>query len=148
MKRMNYMNRNEFTGNDPFTEKVIGLAIQVHRELGAGFLESVYHKAMLFELEEAQVPFETNVPLEVLYLYKGRLAENFFADVIVAGKLLLELKSVDYIQQIHEVQVVNYLKATGLDLGLILNFGSSTLQVKRKHRIRSLPPADLHLQEV
>ncbi len=132
MKRMNYMNRNGFVTNDPFTEKIIGLAIQVHAELGFGFLESIYHKALLFELEDAGIPFATGVPLEVFY--KRRSAGVFVADIIVEQKILLELKAVSSIQQAHEVQIVNYLKATRLDLGLILNFGAATLQVKRKYR--------------
>lgn len=145
MKQMNDMKENGFTANDPFTEKIIGLAIQVHAELGSGFLEAVYQKALLFELEDAGISFEVGVPMEVFY--KGRSAGNFVADIIVQGKLLLELKAVDCILKVHEVQVVNYLKATGLNLGLIINFGAPTLQVKRKHRERLGSPSGLRLQE-
>jgi GxxExxY protein len=145
MKRMNYMKEDGFTANDPFTERIIGLAIQVHSGLGAGFLESIYHKAMVIELEEAGIPFETALPLEVLY--KGRSAGIFVADLVIERKLLLELKAVDIIMATHEVQIVNYLRATGIQLGLILNFGASKLQIKRRYR--ELPAiTDLRLQEV
>jgi len=146
MKRMNYMNGNGFTVNDPFTEKIIGLAIQVHMELGPGFLESVYHKALINEMAESGISFESETPLEVFY--KGKSVGNFVADIIVEKKLLLELKAVELISTVHEVQIVNYLKATGIDLGLILNFGSPTLQVKRKHRERLRSDTDIRLHEI
>jgi GxxExxY protein len=143
MKRMNYMKENGFTANDLFTEKIIGLAIQVHSELGSGFLESVYQKALMIELGDAGVSFESGVPLEVRY--KGRSAGTFMADLIIEKKLLLELKAVDAIVPIHEVQVVNYLLATGIPLGLVLNFGAAKLQIKRKNR--ELPvPSEIRLQ--
>jgi GxxExxY protein len=137
MKRMNYMKENGFIANDPFTEQVIGLAIQVHAELGSGFLESVYHKALMIELGDAGISFESGTPLEVIY--KGRSAGTFMADLIVEKKLLLELKAVDAIIPIHEVQVVNYLRATGIPLGLVLNFGAAKLQIKRKNRVLPVP---------
>jgi GxxExxY protein len=140
------MNGNEFTDNDPFTEKIIGLAIRVHAELGSGFLEAVYQNSLIFELEDAGIPLEVGAPMEVFY--KGRSAGNFVADIIVQGKLLLELKAVDCILKVHEVQVVNYLKATGLNVGLIINFGAPTPQVKRKHRERSNLSSGLRLQEI
>jgi GxxExxY protein len=147
MKQMNYMNRNGFSpqGNDPFTEKVIGLAIAVHTELGPGFLESVYHKALLIELTNARIAFESEAVVEVFY--KGLPAGVFVADIIVEKELLLELKAVEQLAKIHEVQVVNYLKATGLNLGLIFNFGAATLQIKRKHRERQPFDPDLRLHE-
>jgi GxxExxY protein len=145
MKRMNYMNGNGFTASDPFAEKIIGVAIQVHMELGPGFLESVYHKCLFMELDEAGMAFESEAPLEVFY--KGKPAGMFVADIIVEKKLLLELKAVEFLAKAHEVQVVNYLKATGLDLGLIPNFGSSTLQVKRKYREHAASNPDFRLHE-
>jgi GxxExxY protein len=134
MKLMNYMNRN---GNvvgedDPFTSKIIGLAIEVHSQLGPGFLESIYHQALVIELNTAGIPFQSQKPLTVLY--KKQVAGSFVADIVVENRLLLELKALDSILSVHELQVVNYLKATGLDLGLILNFGRSTLQIRRKFR--------------
>ncbi len=143
---MKYMNGNGLgADNDPFTEKVIGLAIQVHKELGSGFLESVYHKALIIELEEQEITFQSGFPLEVLY--KGKPAGIFIADLIVENRLLLELKAVECILSVHELQIVNYLKATGLDLGLILNFGTRSLQIKRKYREPLNSQPDLRLQE-
>ncbi len=134
MKLMNYMNRN---GNvvgqdDPFTAKIIGLAIRVHSELGPGFVESVYHQALAIELADAGIEFKSEMPLTVNY--KGGPVGTFFADVVVENRVLLEFKSVESLLTVHEVQVVNYLKATGLDSGLLLNFGRPTLQIRRKHR--------------
>lgn len=141
------MNNNGFSSaNDAFTEKVIGLAIAVHTELGPGFLESIYHQALLSELSDAGLSFKSEAKLAVLY--KGKPVGTFAADIIVEDKLLLELKAVDTLATIHEVQVVNYLKATGLNLGLLFNFGSSTLQVKRKYRERAVTPSELWLQEI
>ena len=139
------MNGNGFTAqNDPFTERIIGLAIRVHTELGPGFLESVYHKALIIELEAEKIPFKSEALLEVFY--KQRPAGIFVADLIVEQRLLLELKAVEQLAAIREAQVVNYLRATGLNLGLILNFGPRTLQVKRKVRELKRPPSDLRLQ--
>jgi GxxExxY protein len=141
MKRMNYMNGNGHVveKNDPFTSKIIGCAIQVHAELGPGFLESVYHQALVIELAEAGLSLKSQVPLEVLY--KGRPAGSFLADIVVEDRLLLELKALESILSVHELQVVNYLKATGLKLGLLLNFGRPTLQIRRK--FREAPKAEI-----
>jgi GxxExxY protein len=145
MRPMNYMKNNGFIGNDPFTERIIGLAIEVHSELGSGFVESVYHRSLIKELLRAGIPYENEVPLEVLY--KGEPVGSFAADIIIEKKLLLELKAVESIATIHEVQVVNYLNATGIDLGLILNFGSSKLQIKRKFRRHDRLSPDIRLHE-
>jgi GxxExxY protein len=146
MKGMNHMNGNGFIANDPFTERIIGLAIRVHAEPGSGFLEPVYHRALMIELEDAGIRFATQVPLQVSY--KGRPAGSYIADLIVEERLLIELKVCEFIQRVHEVQIVNYLKATGIDLGLILNFGSSSLQIKRKQREYQSGPSGMRLQEV
>ncbi len=144
---MNYRNGNKVIPekNDPLTDKIIGLAIQVHTELGPGFLESVYHQALLCELRSADVSFTSEMPLGVYY--KGTSVENFVADIVIEGRLLLELKALEAIQPVHEVQVVNYLKATKLEIGLILNFGRSTLQIRRKYRDYAKPELAIHLQE-
>ena len=140
------MKENGFIESDPFTEKIIGLAIEVHSGLGSGFVESVYHNAMVDELCAVGPPFESQALLQVMY--KGKPVGNFVADLIVDKKLLLELKAVEAIATAHEVQVVNYLSATGLDLGLILNFGAPKLQIKRKYRRYSKSDSDLRLHEV
>ncbi|MDQ8188770.1 GxxExxY protein [Roseibacillus persicicus] len=112
--------------------KVIGLAMSVHRELGPGFLESVYESALCLELESAQLEFERQKQLEVFY--KGQLVGHYLADVVVNAELIIELKAVQNLAVVHEVQLVNYLTATQIDHGLLLNFGSKSLQFKKKHR--------------
>jgi len=142
------MNRNRiaYEDNDPLTAKVIGLAIEIHRELGLGFLESIYHRALEIELAAAGIAFVSEAPLVVKY--KERVLGTFAADLIVEDKLLVELKAVEILSLSSEVQVVNYLKASTIDVGIILNFGTAPLQIKRKYRNR--PPVDpnLRLHEV
>lgn len=117
------------------TEKVIGMAMEIHRVMGPGFNESIYHRSLEVELAAEGIPFESEVPINVFY--KGKLVGKFEADLVITiGKrLLIELKSCEAIVKAHEVQVVNYLTATGIDDGLILNFGAPSLQFKRKFRI-------------
>ena len=125
--------------------QVIGLAIKVHTELGAGFVESIYHRALEIELAEAVINFISGAPLTVTYL--GRVVGNFAADLIIEGKLLLELKALELLPLGAELQTVNYLKASGIDTGLILNFGTAPLQIKRKYRNRPVTDPDLRLYE-
>lgn len=102
---------------------VIGAAIDVHRHLGAGFLESVYAEALARELEARDIPFEREVSLEIMYRGKP-LSKRFQADLVVRGVLIVELKAVAKLGLLERAQVVNYLKATGLHVGLLINFGS------------------------
>lgn len=149
MKLMNYMNRNGHVVermDDPFTSRIIGCAIQVHSGLGPGFIKSVYHRALAIELTDAGITFRSQVPLDVLY--KGRPAGSFLADIVVEDRLLLELKAMDSIQSVHELQVVNYLNATGLNVGLILNFGRPTLQIRRKFKDTPLKEEPVSLQNL
>ncbi len=113
------------------TFAIIGAAIEVHRELGNGFLESVYGEALQIELTARNIPFQTQVKLPVYY--KGQvLQKEFFADCIAYDKIILELKCISRLSGMEEAQVLNYLKATGLHLGLLINFGSPTkLEWKR-----------------
>ncbi|WP_294399952.1 GxxExxY protein [Prosthecobacter sp.] len=120
---------------DDLTHRVIGMAMGIHRELGAGFLESVYHRAMEIELAESGLGFESNVPLNVFY--KGKLVGKFEADVIITAgnlKLLIELKSCEAISKVHEAQAVNYLATTGIEDGLIINLGAKSLEWRHKFR--------------
>jgi len=145
---MKYLNRNG-TGqdeHDPLTAKVIGLAIDIHKGLGTGFIESIYHRALEIDLAEAGISFVSEAPLTVKY--KGHILGTFAADLIIEGKLLVELKAVEILSFSSEVQVVNYLKASNIDVGLILNFGTAPLQIKRKYRDRTKIDADLRLHEV
>ena len=118
--------------DDPLTQQIIGLAMRVHSALGPGFLESVYRRALLFELRRAGLKCEEQKRIKVLY--EGVLVGEFIADIMVSGSLLLELKAVEVLHTAHEVQTVNYLTATGINVGLLLNFGGRRLQVRRKFR--------------
>ena len=118
--------------DDALTEKIIGCAYRVYNSLGSGFLESVYKQAMAVELQKAGLPFVIEAPIEVFY--EGKIVGSFFADVIVWGKVILELKAVEEIIRVHEIQLINYLKATDTPIGLVINFGPKDLQVKRKFR--------------
>ena len=113
------------------TERIIGCAYRVHNELGPGFLEKVYENALRIELDEAGLAVEQQRPVPVRY--RGQVIGDFYADLMVEGRLIVELKSVRNLVKEHEVQLVNYLAATGIDDGLLINFGSS-VDVKRKFR--------------
>jgi GxxExxY protein len=117
---------------DDLTGQVIGAAMRVHSALGSGFLESVYVKSLRIELMELGLLAETERPIEVKY--KGQSVGRFEADLIVAEALIIEVKAVQTLAQIHEVQLVNYLTATQIEDGLLLNFGAPSLQFKRKRR--------------
>lgn len=112
--------------------KVIGLAMRVHAELGPGFLESVYANALMLELARNGLSFENQRRLPVTY--RGECVGEFFCDLLVENQLIVELKAVSAILPAHEAQTVNYLAATGIDDGLILNFGTDSLTFKRKFR--------------
>ncbi len=114
------------------TETIIGYAMKVHSALGPGFLESVYQNALAHELRKAGLRVECERPIEVRY--DGVVVGNFSADMLVEGCILIENKAVQALAPAHEVQLVNYLTATGIDLGLLLNFGADKLQFKRKYR--------------
>ena len=113
--------------------KVIGLAMKIHSTLGAGFLETVYHKALAHELTKAGIRFESGKPLSVFY--DGVLVGDFVADFLIENELIVELKAVQNLVPAHEVQTVNYLVATGKDVGLLINFGSERLEFKKKFRL-------------
>ena len=115
---------------DPQTYALIGAAMEVHRELGHGFLEAVYQDALAIELTLRQIPFtrETAVPVH----YKGQLLTSTYrADFICCGGIILELKAVDSLTGAHEAQVINYLKATMHTRALLFNFGAKSLEHKR-----------------
>jgi GxxExxY protein len=112
------------------TEKVIGCAYRVYNKMGFGFLESVYEKCMLIELKKANLDSESQKPITVYY--DNETVGEFIADIIVNDTVILELKSVRRIIRAHEVQMVNYLVATGKHVGLILNFGERKVEIKRK----------------
>ncbi|VTR95025.1 Uncharacterized protein OS=Granulicella tundricola (strain ATCC BAA-1859 / DSM 23138 / MP5ACTX9) GN=AciX9_3732 PE=4 SV=1: PDDEXK_3 [Gemmata massiliana] len=103
------------------TEKIIGVFFEVYNELGFGFLESVYHKAMLHVLADAGLRAETQVHLPVFF--RGHLVGDFFADIFVERAVILELKAADELDPAHNSQLLNYLKASPAEVGMLLNFG-------------------------
>ena len=115
------------------TELIIGSAMKLHRTLGSGFLESVYHKALAIELRHAGLNVDPEWPLKAYY--EGEIVGEFTADLLVEKSIIVELKAVQSLVSAHEVQTVNYLTATKLEVGLPINFGAPSLQFKRKHRL-------------
>ena len=105
----------------------------IRRVLGPGYLESVYKNSMLVELNKRGLGYEIEKPISVYY--ENVLVGDFKADIVVEGILILELKAVQSLHMAHEIQLVNYLTATGIDNGLLINFGSDELQFKRKFRV-------------
>jgi GxxExxY protein len=119
--------------HEDLTKKIIGCAMTVHGALGPGFLESVYRKAFAHELRKAGLRVEIECPIKVFY--DGVCVGDFYADLFVEDLVIIETKAVQSLAKAHEVQLVNYLTATGVDVGLVINFGASSLEFKRKHRI-------------
>jgi GxxExxY protein len=111
------------------TRTVIGAAMEVHSNLGPGFLESVYEEAMAIEFNLQKVPHERQKAISVIY--KGEKAKDFFCDFLVGEKVLVELKALKAVTSVEEAQILNYLKATGLQVGLLINFGEQSLKYKR-----------------
>jgi GxxExxY protein len=125
-------------------EKIIGLAMRVHRKLGPGFLESVYLKALVHELRRAG--FSAEVGQQITVRYENVIVGDFVADLIVNDTILCELKAISSLSKADEVQLVNYLTATNREIGLLINFGAASLQFKRKYRRLETNPSsvDLH----
>ena len=117
---------------EEITHKIIGAAYQVHNKLGFGFLESVYKKAMVIELNKDGLKVESEKPLQVCY--DKQIVGDFYADLFVEDAVVVELKSVQNLAKEHEVQLVNYLNALKKEIGLLINFGASGVEVKRKYR--------------
>ncbi len=113
------------------TQKIIGCAYKVHNTLGAGFVEKVYENALRIELERLGLMVKQQEPIKVVY--SGQVVGEYFADLWVDGSVVIQVKAVQMLVKRHEVQLVNYLSGTGIDCGLLLNFGPS-VQVKRKFR--------------
>ena len=116
---------------DDLTQRIIGCSYKVHNCLGPGFLEKVYENALRIELERARIKVKQQEPINVHY--QGQVIGEYWADLWVDDRLIIEIKAVQALIKQHEVQLVNYLTATGVNDGLLINFGPS-VQVKRKFR--------------
>lgn len=114
---------------EELTRNIIGAAMEVHRTLGFGFLESVYEEALAVELPLRKIPFERQKEIDVFY--KDRSVKQFKCDLFIDRAILVELKAIKDLTNIERAQVLNYLKASQLKLGLLINFGSASLQYKR-----------------
>jgi GxxExxY protein len=115
---------------DPQTGAILGAAIEVHRTLGAGFLEAIYRESLAIELAARGVPFQREVELPICYKNR-RLACSYRADFVCFDSIIVELKALPAIINIEIAQVLNYLKATGFSRALLLNFGRTRLEFKR-----------------
>ncbi|MDR3675473.1 MAG: GxxExxY protein [Acidobacteriota bacterium] len=111
------------------TKVVIGCAFEVINELGAGFLESVYEKALLLALRQKGLSALSQHPVKVMF--RGECVGDFYADIFVEKKVIVELKAVKAIAPEHQAQIINYLNATGIEVGLLINFGNPKLEYKR-----------------
>jgi GxxExxY protein len=120
------------------SRKIIGCCFEVINELGAGFLESVYEKALYIALTESGLAVERQKPIEVRF--RSQIVGDFYADLLVEGKILVELKAVKAIAPEHQAQIINYLNATGTPVGLLINFGNPRLEYKRFTRSKSSHP--------
>jgi len=126
--------------DDPLTHRIIGSAIEVHRVLGPGLLESAYENCLCFELALHGIPFERRVPLPILYKSMRHL-NAYKPDLIVDGAVIVEIKTVDKLAQVHEAQLLTYLRLSGIERGLLFNFNSVPLKtgIRRLNRTNSSP---------
>jgi GxxExxY protein len=128
-----FVDENEAPGSD-LTYRIIGCAMRVHRRLGPGLLESVYEKCLCYELAQAELPFRRQVPVPIHY-DDVTLDTGYIADVIVDDQVILELKAVERIMPIHEVQLMTYLRLAGCRIGLLINFNTVSLTDGIRRRV-------------
>lgn len=121
--------------HEELTQKIIGCAYQVYNTMGSGYLESVYEKCLLIELRKASIAAASQHGIQVTY--EGEIVGDFIADIFVEGKVIVELKAIRQLSTMHEVQLVNYLTSTNTEVGLLINFGATKVEVKRK--VKTLP---------
>ena len=114
---------------EQISAEIIGAALAVHKELGPGFLESIYHAAMRVSLTHRSIPFESQYPVDVYF--EGDVVGRARIDLVVANQVILELKAVERLRDVHFVQLKSYLRATRLRVGLLFNFNATTLTIKR-----------------
>jgi GxxExxY protein len=125
--------------HERITKVVIGCAFEVINELGAGFLESVYEKALLLALRQSGLSAISQKPIKVMF--RGECVGDFYADVLVDEKVIVELKAVKILSPEHQSQIINYLNATGIEVGLLINFGNPKLEYKRFTRSKDFRQA-------
>ena len=119
-----------FIPNKKLSDKIIGIAIEIHRSLGNGYLEKIYENALILDFKYHEIPVAQQVPLPVKY--KGIILGEFFADIVVDKKIILELKAVSNLVPAHEAQLLHYLKYCDIKVGYLLNFGAeSRMEFKR-----------------
>jgi GxxExxY protein len=117
--------------HEELTGKILEASFEVMKELGAGFLEGVYQNALLIALSQKGIKVEARVPL--LVRFRGEVVGEYFADLLVERKVIVELKAVKALAPEHQAQLINYLKATGIEVGLLINFGRPRLEYRRLH---------------
>ena len=122
--------------HEQITKSVIGCAFEVINELGAGYLESVYEKALLLALRQKGLSAIPQHAVKVLF--RGECVGDFYADIFVEEKVIIELKAVKAIAPEHQAQIINYLNATGIEVGLLINFGNPKLEYKRFTRNKNM----------
>lgn len=111
------------------TNKIIGLAREVHNELGCSFVEKVYENSLMIQFRNENIKAVQQFPIKVFF--KGEVVGEYYSDIIVDDKVILELKAVEYLDDIHKAQIINYLQATDYKIGFLLNFGSKKLEFER-----------------
>ena len=117
------------TDINDITYKINGAIFEVNRTLGPGFLEKVYENALMIEFRERGLKVENQVPIKVKY--KGTIVGDYIADLLVEKKIIIELKTVEQLTKVHEAQLLNYLSATGIQIGMLVNFKNSKADIKR-----------------
>jgi len=116
------------------THDILAACFEVSNELGAGFLESVYHKALIIALQQKQLQVQSELPLDVVF--RGQSVGNFYADLLVEGKVIVEIKAVAELTSQHIAQVLNYLNGTGIEVGLLVNFGTPKIEYRNLRKPR------------
>jgi GxxExxY protein len=117
---------------EDLTSNILAACFEVSNELGAGFLESVYEKALLIALREKGLQASAQVPIQVSF--RGHNVGQFYADILVENTIVVELKTASALTPEHKAQLINYLKATGIEVGLLVNFGQPKLEYRRLHK--------------
>ena len=118
--------------HEEITGKILEACFEVINELGAGFLESVYEQALLIALHQKEIKAVSQTPIEVTF--RRQVVGQYYADILVEDKIIVEIKAVSKLTEVHKAQVINYLHATGVDVGLLVNFGNPRLEYRRFNR--------------